>query len=169
MKRTELKINEANGKKYLISAFELETDEEVAMWEEKIERGDTKSRAGFTKTEWADVSKSRIAIDFDGVIHSYSSGWVPNEIPDPPVPGALQAVLRYLEHGIDVVVHTCRALEPEGLLATQAWLKKHGFPELEVTAVKPHANVYLDDRALHFHGDNYPAPSVVKKFRPWNK
>ena len=38
--------------------------------------------------------KPIICLDFDGVIHSYTSGWKGAAvIPDPPVPGALEFIV----------------------------------------------------------------------------
>ena len=38
-----------------------------------------------------------VCLDFDGVIHSYSSGWKgPREIPDPPVPGAIRWIREFV-------------------------------------------------------------------------
>ena len=37
--------------------------------------------------------KPTVVFDFDGVIHSYTSGWKgTTEIPDPPVPGIQEAI-----------------------------------------------------------------------------
>src|SRR5690348_3599913 len=38
-----------------------------------------------------------ICVDFDGVVHSYSSGWKGvSVIPDPPVPGAIEWIRDHL-------------------------------------------------------------------------
>jgi hypothetical protein len=43
-----------------------------------------------------------VSVDFDGVIHSYSSGWRgPRCIPDPPVPGAFDFLRRLLGFPVD--------------------------------------------------------------------
>lgn len=94
----------------------------------------------------------KISLDFDGVLHAYTSGWLGDVPTDGPVPGALEAVQALQELGYVVAVHTCRALTHTGLEATRAWLVAHGFPPLEVSAVKPHAVLYVDDRAHRFTG-----------------
>ena len=39
-----------------------------------------------------------LCLDFDGVLHSYTSGWLGADvIPDPPVPGYAQFLLRAVE------------------------------------------------------------------------
>lgn len=43
--------------------------------------------------------KQTVVFDFDGVIHSYISGWKESTtIPDPPVPGIAEAMNRQLEN-----------------------------------------------------------------------
>lgn len=110
-----------------------------------------------------------IAIDFDGVIHGYESGWtgpVPN---DAPVPGAREAIAAIRELGFAVHVFSCRALTLEGRRSTKAWLTKHGIVVDHVTGVKPHAQLYIDDRGWRFEGcwaDVIAALTPVR--RPWN-
>jgi hypothetical protein len=55
------------------------------------------------------VSKPILCLDFDGVIHSYSSGWKGAAvIPDPPVPGALPFIVAAMEK-FTVAIHSSRA------------------------------------------------------------
>jgi hypothetical protein len=115
------------------------------------------------------VSKKTIALDFDGVIHKYTTPWTsPEEIPDGPVSGALDAVKEYLENDLEVIIFSTRANTAGGIIAILTWLEKHGFPTLQVTAEKPRALVYVDDRGFHF-GGVFPAVSYVKNFKPWNR
>ena len=48
-----------------------------------------------------------VALDFDGVIHWYRSGWQGGKIYDPPMPGAIEAI-REIQEVEAVVVHTAR-------------------------------------------------------------
>lgn len=97
-----------------------------------------------------------VALDFDGVIHSYRSGWTGPVPLDPPEPGALEFVNALLDQGAKVVIVTTRAAELEGQLGTTDWLRYHGFPtgQLRVTNEKVPAIAYVDDRAVA-----YPAQS----------
>ncbi len=73
------------------------------------------------------MSKPILCLDFDGVIHSYTSGWKgPRNIPDPPNDGAIQFMLDALEAGYDVVIHSSRARYFGGIWAMKSWLKKWG-------------------------------------------
>lgn len=115
-----------------------------------------------------------VAVDFDGVLHSYSSPWV-NEytIPDPPVDGAMAWLREMLDGGLDVVIFTTRGKTSAGRDAVHQWIAKH-WPEapltrLQVTAEKPPALVYLDDRAVRFTGSNWPTVDEIHRTKPWNK
>lgn len=65
-----------------------------------------------------------ICLDFDGVIHSYKSKWKgPRIIPDPPVDGAFEMMIRYLTAGFDVVVFSSRSSAFGGRWAMARWMK----------------------------------------------
>lgn len=119
-----------------------------------------------------------IAVDFDGVIHQHVSPWIgdPTHIPDPPVPGAI-AWLESMVARYDIFIFTCRLLTPRRSpveRAMCAWLAAHGAPEHVVHALhfvseKPHAGVYLDDRAMRFEG-RFPGTGEIDAAAvPWNK
>jgi hypothetical protein len=93
-----------------------------------------------------------LAIDFDGVVHGYSRGWVDGSIYDPPVHGAREALLRLNAAGYRLVLHTTRVRDVDQAAAVLAWLEGNGLDGLfaEVTDRKPLAAAYIDDRAIHF-------------------
>lgn len=123
-----------------------------------------------------------IAVDFDGVLHSYLSPWVSaGVIPDPPVPGAIEW-LTDIEKKFEVIVFTTRGKTQEGRDAVRRWLWENGYsgkhnrssirPEtwsdltIVVTAEKPPALIYLDDRAVRFEG-SFPTADEIHGARPW--
>lgn len=126
------------------------------------------------------MSKPRtIAVDFDGVIHSYTSPWISAEvIPDPPVPGALEWLHEVLQ-SFDVNVFTTRAETPEGRVAIKRWFQQHaseryettsstrGLDSLGVTFHKLPAIVFIDDRAYRFTGSNFPSVQELHDMKPW--
>lgn len=128
------------------------------------------------------MAKKTIAIDFDGVIHSYESGWKgATTIPDPPVEGALEFIEKALVQDFDVVIVSTRARWPWGRWAIRAWLKKHGgwqrwyntwgndgLESVKVTNRKVPALVYIDDRAHRFTGV-FDDPKTLALAPPWNK
>ena len=121
------------------------------------------------------MSKPILCLDFDGVIHSYSSGWKGAAvIPDPPVQGAIEFIRRALEH-FDVQIYSSRSGQAGGINAMQEWLYQHSDDMRLCEAVgwpdeKPPAMVTIDDRALTFNGDwkSYD-PLTLLMFKPWNK
>lgn len=125
-------------------------------------------------------NKPILCLDFDGVIHSYSSGWKGADmIPDPPVPGAIAFMLGAL-HQFDVCIFSSRSNQPGGIPAMQAWLRNHagatwyespagpGLEDVRFTTEKPAAFIGIDDRVLTFDG-TWPAIDKLKEFKPWNK
>jgi hypothetical protein len=103
-----------------------------------------------------------IAIDFDGVIHGYSRSWGDGTIYDKPKKGAKMAMAKLVKQGFNIVIFTTR-LNPEIRDKNEAteqavmlnkWLSKYGFTKGKhyhyITALKPKAKVYVDDRALKF-------------------
>ncbi len=129
------------------------------------------------------MNKPILCLDFDGVIHSYASGWKGADvIPDPPVSGALQFIVAAMEH-FTVAIFSSRSCQPGGLGAMQQWLgywsvdEVHGMPHdfdhgawgsIKWPTEKPAAFITIDDRALTFDG-TWPSIDSLKDFKPWNK
>ena len=120
-----------------------------------------------------------LCLDFDGVIHSYSSGWKGADVvPDPPVPGAMQFLAEAVNH-FTVSVYSSRSDQEGGIQAMRNWLLRHLcaehqgdghdiFAEIQWPVAKPAAFLTIDDRALTFDG-TWPDIEVLKAFKPWNK
>ena len=106
-----------------------------------------------------------VCLDFDGVLHSYRSGWRGAEtIPDPPIHGTREAVER-LRQSYRVVVYSARCRSPEGRRAVENWLRKHEITVDEVCDHKPPALVYVDDRAIPFRGNWDQTIADIRQFR----
>ncbi|NNM31965.1 MAG: hypothetical protein HKO53_02815 [Gemmatimonadetes bacterium] len=125
--------------------------------------------------------KWTVAVDFDGVLHSYTTPWLnAHTIPDPPVPGAIEW-LHSTVQTFNVAIYSTRSKTWRGRRAMKAWLKKHagniyweapgflGLEDVTFSAEKPPALVYVDDRAYRFTGDNFPTQDEIHNLRPWNK
>lgn len=70
------------------------------------------------------MNKPILVLDFDGVIHSYTSGWKGAAvIPDPPVPGALEFILEADRH-FDVHILSSRSHQWGGRRAMKRWLRE---------------------------------------------
>lgn len=109
-----------------------------------------------------------VVFDFDGVIHSYTSGWkgVAN-IPDPPVPGIREAIAEIRASGYRVVVVSTRCSEPDGLMAIRKFMDENNILVDDISAHKPPALVYIDDRAICFDGHPEMLLNKIQEFKPW--
>lgn len=111
-----------------------------------------------------------IVFDFDGVIHSYTSGWKGIDIiPDPPVPGIKEAISDIRESGYEVVVVSTRNKTTSGRTAVKNWLKSNNIVVDKVCATKPPAIVYIDDRAICFDGHPETLLNKITNFSTWQK
>ena len=137
------------------------------------------------------MRKPILCLDFDGVLHSYTSGWKgANVVPDPPTDG----MAKFLDKAVDVFdvqIFSSRTHQPGGVEAMQAFiweaLQYHfdcsfGFDPrgmeralvvrdaITYPGEKPPAMVSIDDRALCFTGNwNDFDPQRLLEFQPWNK
>lgn len=127
--------------------------------------------------------KPILCLDFDGVIHSYASGWKgAGVIPDPPVDGAadfIEAASGYFQ----IAVFSSRSKSIKGRMAMKRYMREllgdrtsadafhngdYLFEDIKYPWFKPSAFLTLDDRALTFDG-SWPNPAELKGFKPWNK
>jgi hypothetical protein len=137
------------------------------------------------------MEKPILCLDFDGVLHSYSSGWKGAAvIPDAPTPGMAAFLDKAIEH-FNVQIFSSRTHQPGGVDAMKAFiwdaLAHHfdcpfaGDPRgleralavrdaISYPAEKPPAMVSIDDRALCFTGNwSDFDPQRLLEFQPWNK
>ncbi len=100
----------------------------------------------------------QVAIDFDGVIHLCSKGFHDGTIYDPPIEGSLESI-KELASKYTIVVYSAKARSDRPLVNGKTgveliweWLDKYGFAKYvaDVTAEKPRAICYIDDRAVKF-------------------
>ena len=134
------------------------------------------------------MGKPILCLDFDGVLHSYTSGCRGAAIiADKPVPGAVAFLVEAVQH-FDVQVFSSRSHQKGGIKAMRTWIEiivlEHFDDDgerppkyLQVSEVlnaikypteKPPAMVTLDDRAITFMGE-WPSIEYLKNFKPWNK
>jgi hypothetical protein len=128
------------------------------------------------------MSKPILCLDFDGVCHSYTSGWKgAANIPDEYVPGLFEFLEAAKEH-FDVQVFSSRTHQEGGIEAMTVWFieqrrlwrSRGGKPPEETPLTisfpkeKPPAFVSIDDRCLLFTGE-WPTIQSLREFKPWNK
>ena len=113
------------------------------------------------------MSNNTVVFDFDGVIHPYASGWQGiGKTPDPPILESVEAIRRLRRRGYKVIVVSARCAVPIGMNAIKRYLKKHQIDVDGISAEKPAACVYVDDRAICF----VPGMNLfqaIRKFKAW--
>ena len=123
-----------------------------------------------------DTMKKTIVFDFDGVIHSYTSRWQGMAVAaDPPVEGVKDLIDMLRSSGYEVAVQSTRCADPAGFIAVNDYLTKYGIQVDILSATKPPAIVYIDDRGMKFTGPMHSLEDVkdvysqIVNFKPWNK
>lgn len=143
--------------------------------------------------------KLTLCLDFDGVLHSYTSGWVDAMfIPDPPVPAAMEVLESYIKE-FDVVIFSSRSNQFGGINAMRLWLGYWAKKELGLERGNAIANYFNEVEVSHSFvvgeskssykrfplvkpvafvtiddraitfDGNWPHPQEIKNFKPWNK
>jgi hypothetical protein len=138
--------------------------------------------------------KPILCLDFDGVCHSYTSGWKgANVIPDPPVPELFDFLVEASKE-FQIAIFSSRSNQSGGIDAMKEWfvawyvdwiqsqpiteLPAYSMTRAEATPIvtamlhfpteKPPAFVGIDDRVLTFDG-TWPSLTSLQNFKPWNK
>lgn len=119
------------------------------------------SREYGLKNGHSPLAENVICVDFDGTLYP----WGDLFSYDPPLPGAVDAVLRLRDAGFRIVIFTSRLsptwLEAEGQSEVVQYdyiaevLTRDGIPFDAITAEKVPAIAYVDDKAIWFEGDNW--------------
>jgi hypothetical protein len=128
------------------------------------------------------MAKPILCLDFDGVIHSYDSGWKSIDVVADTVTNGFFDWLETARDVFDVVVYSSRSSYIDGLTAMEAWFRKeyhahyaatfNDFADVGIRFAheKPAAFLTIDDRALCFSGRwNDYDPVTLLRFLPWNK
>ena len=99
--------------------------------------------------------RTTICLDFDGVIHKRTGEWMgPTVFNGDLIPGAQEGIDRMRGGmGYRVLVHSARCNSSDAAGAIEDYLGAAGIAVDGVVALKPLANVYVDDRAVRFSGD----------------
>lgn len=120
-------------------------------------------------------NKLILSIDFDGVIHSYTSGWKGYRIiSDPPNEGAIEWLKSLISSNrFCVNIFSSRNIDFGGRMAIRDYLKEWGMSSEEVRKIyfpltKPAAHMIIDDRAFYFKGV-FPSMKEIQEFLPWRK
>jgi ribonucleotide monophosphatase NagD (HAD superfamily) len=100
-----------------------------------------------------------IAIDFDGVIHSFELGYHDGTIYGTPIHGSIESIKKIAEK-YTIVIYTAKAKKDRPLVNGKTgtelvweWLEKYDLAKYikDVTAEKPRCVCYIDDKAIQFN------------------
>ena len=116
-----------------------------------------------------------ICIDFDGVIHDYSSGWQGIDVFGKVLPGASEATHQLHDAGYMIIIHTTRNDTP----ALRDFLNKNDicFDYINHNPYQPKgsefgkikADIYLDDRGVCFTGNWDETLKQILNFKTWQE
>ena len=101
---------------------------------------------------------ANLAIDFDGVVHTFDKGWHDGTCYGAPIDGALAAI-KSLADDWNIIIFSAK-VRPDrpfvngktGYELVDDWLEFHGVRDYvsEITHEKPRAKFYIDDKAIEF-------------------
>lgn len=111
------------------------------------------------------MSKPILCLDFDGVLHSYSSGWQgARQILDPPVAGALDFLVNAIRE-YEVAIYSSRSRYWGGRRAIKSWLMRELVEWRWSRVIEPTPRNFI------FYGNSqspaYTATDMEDGFRDW--
>ena len=113
-----------------------------------------------SSTKTKAVKKQILAIDLDGVIHDVNNP-VENRRMGAPFDDA-QAAMKRLSHHFVLIIYSVKATTPEGAQVVEDWCKYYHIPYDGITAVKPDAVLFIDDKAYR-HTDWTTTLAYIKE------
>lgn len=108
-----------------------------------------------------------LAIDFDGVIHDHTAP-IKGKRMGEPLSGSKEALDDLIDKGFRIVIYSVKARTPSGNAAVRGWLDYWDMPYHEVTALKPNADVYIDDRAVRHESWNQTMQFINSNYPNWD-
>jgi histidinol phosphatase-like enzyme len=91
-----------------------------------------------------------IAVDFDGVLATYSSWDKQGSDVGDPIPKMIERVKKWIDEGKQVVIFSVRGGYPDQIKQVKEFCKKHIGRELDVTNVKKYTFAEIwDDICIH--------------------
>ena len=112
-----------------------------------------------------------IVFDFDGVIHSYTSGWQGVDVAnDPPVDRIKEYIDQLVELGYTIVIQSSRCNSEKGIECIKDYCLEYNIEYHEITNNKPPAYLTIDDRAICFNPSNISSLiDEIENFKPWTQ
>ena len=101
---------------------------------------------------------NNLAIDFDGVVHTFDKGWHDGTCYGDPIDGSLDAI-KILSEKYNIIIFSAKVRPDRPLVngktgkeLVDEWLIKYGVRDyvVDITHEKPRAEYYIDDKAIAF-------------------
>jgi len=102
-----------------------------------------------------------IAVDFDGVVHTFDKGWHDGTCYGEPIEGSLEAI-KQLSTIYNVIIFSAKVRPDRPLVSgktgkqlVKEWLEKYDVLQyvVDITHEKPRAQYYIDDKAIRFENN----------------
>ena len=156
-------LQQSSESMFAMDSFKLPKKKKI------IRRGIYPERLG----EQAEGGIRRVLIDFDGPLHKYSKGYGDGDLYDEPSEGSKEFIDWLKGKGYQVVIFTTRASKTNAdeqggnykkeILKIENWLKQYDIYYDLITAEKLHADIYIDDKAIHFNNWKSVKDEVIKR------
>lgn len=123
------------------------------------------------KEQLLSLKGRKVALDFDGVINSYKSGWTGEDnVVDEPVEGIIDFIKEFTNE-YEFVVYSSRCRSEVGIAAMKEFFSKNGVTKLldvEYVTMIDSDCILIDDRVLDYTMVDDIIESV-RTFTPWTK
>lgn len=97
------------------------------------------------------MTKRTLAIDFDDTLHDTKhTRWTGIGKARGSMISYAAKHLHDLSKDYKIVIYSCRAVHPDGVEAIRKFCVRNNIPFDAITATKPIAALYIDDKALQF-------------------
>lgn len=119
--------------------------------------------------------KKTICIDLDGTIIDYKEGWKGPSHFGEIIPGAKEALIDLKAKGWEIIILTTRRdkekvknfLERNNIVFD--YINENPNKPEGAGEIKPHASIYLDDKAINFDGNWSKALTNIYSFKRWEE
>ena len=112
------------------------------------------------------MKKKIICLDLDGVIYPNLIWLGSDTLRGKPVDRAKETIDK-LKEDYTIIVNSARFNDIKTIPKVKEWLDDNNIYYDEIAEKKPHADIYIDDKAIGFNGDWEETLTDVYKFKQW--
>tara|TARA_R110001632_G_C11054377_1_gene385045 strand:- start:97 stop:486 length:390 start_codon:yes stop_codon:yes gene_type:complete len=112
------------------------------------------------------MKKKIICLDLDGVIYPNLIWLGSDTLRGKPVDGAKEAIDE-LKEDYTIIINSARFNDIKTIPRVKEWLDDNYIYYDKISEKKPHADIYIDDKAIGFSGNWDNTLSDVYRFKQW--